>query len=431
MNEQPSKLLTALTGSFLALILSLGLMQPHLTVSGLAVQYTDIIFLVTFALWVAAIILKKIEFRFDNFFVLPAVYFAGLFLSAVFSFDPGFSFVKLLGEGYLIGLAVVTYSVVRSATMFKTTVHAWLAASTVSCLVGFATVVLYYLGISNLLTEYALHHYGSLTPGNYPRIQGTFIYPAMLCNYLTVSITLLLTAFELGWVKRYAAFILLFLFLITAAFTVTPGIGGVLLAVFLCLWVIFKEKKKKIPARASLIFGVLCAAAFLVVSTFSLTRIETSPYFFTIFGQRIDPKQRLLTWQQSIETFLTYPFFGKGLGLDVASVSFRSPSGVLQRLTDAHQTWLNVAGEAGISGLIPLILICIAVVYRSLPLRTDGSKKSAVRVFLGVAFITAFLYQGLTGSFENARHLWVLVGLIVAVTHVDFNTEVSEKISNS
>ncbi|MGQ0540809.1 MAG: hypothetical protein ACT4O9_03025, partial [Blastocatellia bacterium] len=102
-------------------------------------------------------------------------------------------------------------------------------------------------------------------------------------------------------------------------------------------------------------------------------------------------------------------------------------SGIMQRLTDAHQTWLNVAGEAGILGLIPLILICVAVVYRSMPLRLDGSNKSVVRVFLGIAFIAVFLYQGLTGSFENARHLWVLIGLIVAATHIDFDRETPEK----
>jgi hypothetical protein len=33
---------------------------------------------------------------------------------------------------------------------------------------------------------------------------------------------------------------------------------------------------------------------------------------------------------------------------------------------------------------------------------------------LGLAFLNAFAYQGLTGSFEDASHLWVLLGLFLA-----------------
>jgi putative inorganic carbon (hco3(-)) transporter len=37
-----------------------------------------------------------------------------------------------------------------------------------------------------------------------------------------------------------------------------------------------------------------------------------------------------------------------------------------------------------------------------------------VPVALGIAFLGAFAYQGLGGSFEDARHLWLLFGLLIA-----------------
>jgi len=37
---------------------------------------------------------------------------------------------------------------------------------------------------------------------------------------------------------------------------------------------------------------------------------------------------------------------------------------------------------------------------------------------LGLAFCSAFVYQGLTGSFEDARHLWVLIGLVPAARDI-------------
>ncbi len=202
MNERRSRMAAAVEISFLVLIFSLGFMQPYLNFRGLAVQYTDIVFLLTAGLWLIAIAARKIDLRFDRSFVLLGLYFVGLLLSAAFSADPNFSFTKLVGEGYLLFLAVMTANLVRSTKILRRIIFVWLAASAVGSLVGIAAVVLYYLGVSNLLTDYARHHFGSLPPGNYPRIQATFIYPSMLCNYLTVSLLLLFGVYKLEWIKR-------------------------------------------------------------------------------------------------------------------------------------------------------------------------------------------------------------------------------------
>ena len=37
-----------------------------------------------------------------------------------------------------------------------------------------------------------------------------------------------------------------------------------------------------------------------------------------------------------------------------------------------------------------------------------------VAIALAIAWLDAFVYQGLTGSYEDARHLWVLLGLFLA-----------------
>ena len=47
-------------------------------------------------------------------------------------------------------------------------------------------------------------------------------------------------------------------------------------------------------------------------------------------------------------------------------------------------------------------------------------QNSIVRTALGISFISAFLYQGLTGSYEDARHLWVLIGLLASVSEPFF-----------
>jgi hypothetical protein len=49
---------------------------------------------------------------------------------------------------------------------------------------------------------------------------------------------------------------------------------------------------------------------------------------------------------------------------------------------------------------------------RSLPFDLENDP---VRTALGLAFIGAFCFQGLIGSYEDARHLWVLLGLLASV----------------
>lgn len=416
MDERRSRLAAAAEISFLVLIFSLGFMQANIDLRGLAVQFTDLIFLAAAGLWLAAAAMRRIDLHFDRIFILFGLYFAGLLLSASFSPSLPFSFTKLAGEGYLLLLAILTANAARGIREYRQVTFVWLAASLTGAAIAIAAVVLFYLGSSNFLTDYALHHFGSLPPGNYPRIQGTFIFPSMLCNYLGVSLMLLLAAYRLDWIGRVTFLFLGAAFLIAITFTITPGIGGALLGISLWFFLIFRESGKRLLAKITLTLGIFAASVFLLVSSFTFRAIETSPFFFTLLGQRVDPTHRLLTWQTALQTFLDHPFFGNGLGLGVAEVVFLPPSGQLQLLTDAHNTWLNVAGQAGVFGAIPLILICIVIVKRSMPWRFDGSGETTVRVCLGIAFVTAFLFQGLVGSFENARHLWVLIGLIIGLT---------------
>lgn len=405
-----------LAAAFLVLIFSLGFMQPYLTVSHYKIPATDLIFLFVFALWAAAVLLKKIEFRRGVFYLPVFLYLLALALSVVFSSSPKTSLLKFLGEIYLVGLSVLAFNLARSVSTLKKTIFVWLAASGIGCAIGAMTVVLFYLDRDNPLLNYTLHYYGSLPPGNYPRIQGAFLYPSMLCNYLTVSFSMLFAAFKLGWIGRAAFLILLFLFAVGVAFTITPGIGGVLLGAGLWFWLDFKEKERKFLAGASIVAGSFAAFLFLLVSTFTTRNVPTSPYRFELplIDLRIDPTQRLLTWQSAWQTFLDYPFFGRGLGTDAARVAFLDPSGNLQTLTDAHQTWLNVAAQSGVVGLAAICFVSVYFVQRALPLKFSG-ETSVLRICFGAAFIAAFLYQGLIGSFENARHLWVLIGLLGGV----------------
>ena len=398
--------------AFLVLIFSLAFMQPKLDSLGPAMTPTDAIFVITAALFVIAWIARQAKLRFDPIYIVFALYAAALSLSALLSENQAGSLVKLAGEVYLIALAVLTLNIVRTPAMLKTAVLVWLAASGISALIGTLAVAFFYLGISNFLTAFAFHYYGTLPPGNYVRIQGTFLYPSMLCDYLTVSMMMLLAARRLEWISKTVAITLGILFSITIAFTVTPGIGGVLFAVGWWCYLVFSQRGRPVMARLAFGGGTMAFLASLAVSTFTIISTSASPFSFYIGGIRIDAAHRSMTWSGAIETFAHHPIFGRGIGLAVANVYVHTPSDTIELLTDAHNMFLNIAAQAGIVGLVSLIFICVAVVRRSRPF--DLTDANTLRTAFGIAFVSAFLVQGLVGSFEDARHLWVLTGLVLS-----------------
>ena len=369
---------------FMLLIFSLGFMQPGIWFSGMSLQATELIFVTVVFLFILAIALRSRVFVFDRSYLFLGVFGLTMALSAVFSTETRTSVIKLGGIAYLVGLAVITINVVATAESIKKVVFTWVAASTLVSLIGVITVLLFYIDRTSPWHELFLHHYGSLPPGNYPRIQSTFIFPSMLCNYLTVG-----------------------------AFTVTPGLGGFLFAISVWAGWLLIEQKSRWSGGLTIASGVAAVAAFTLISAISLRPIETSPFTFELFGTRLDPTQRMLTWLGAADTFVENPIFGKGIGQGVARVMFKTPSGQMQVLTDAHNTWLSVAAQAGIIGLTSIVGLCVSVVKRARVLATESSSLYPwIYRSLQIGFISCFLLQGLVGSFEDARHLWVLMGLI-------------------
>jgi O-antigen ligase len=161
---------------------------------------------------------------------------------------------------------------------------------------------------------------------------------------------------------------------------------------------------KAVSRITSIVCGAI-AIAFLAIAPFALAP-----------QPGVAGSSRLLVWRGAIKTFLADPLTGNGLGAPVANVVFQNSDGTMSLLTDAHNTFLDVAAQAGILGLIGIIAIVVVVLRKGFA-KTEGSDFYILRG-LAIAFVAAFVYDGMTGSFEDARHLWVLIGLILAANRI-------------
>ncbi|MEZ5345241.1 MAG: hypothetical protein R2681_06745 [Pyrinomonadaceae bacterium] len=405
-------MLTKITNfAFLLFIFSLPFVNPlYFTVSGQRVFLSELAFVAALLLLVFQFATNKQKPKFYRFYI-PLIFYAGaLTLSTVFSVSPRTSAIKLAGEFYLIGISVLTFLWISETKDIKKIATVWIGASMIVSFVSLITLFLFYFDRSSFLLTLTLSKYGTLPVGNYPRIQSLFLNPNMLCHYLTISWIFLFAAFKFGWLNKWLIIAAGVLFTVATAFTISPGIGGVLLAAGVWFYFENRSEEKALFSKLSLAIG-LTAALLFFVSTVGYPKLADPDSGIGLQNLSLEPSVRLIAWENSVNTFLGYPVFGKGLETDVARTRYILPSGENIYLTDSHQMWLNVAGQSGITGFLALLFLCIYLIKGPQLFRFEGENQ-IIRTGLAIAFVSAFIYQGFFGSYENARHLWVLIGLL-------------------
>ena len=389
-------------GIFLLLIFSLGFMKPSIETGFAQLTPTDVIFPLVFVCAIASIAVGFDNFKWRTDLLAFGFYFIALIVSAIFSVNPRLSFIKLAGSAYLMILAVTTSTIVTSRDRLRLSVLAWLAGAIIPLIAAFVGIILFYFAHESFLLPDLTYHYGAVPLGNFPRISSTFISASMFCNYLTVTLALALVAAKMKWIRTGLAATIILAVAVSAVFTVSIALGGV--ALVAGIWVWTASTSKTIGRVAPFASGAI-AIAFLAIAPFALSRQPD-----------ITASSRFLVWSDAVKTFASDPLTGKGLGTAVADVIFQNSDGGWSILTDAHNTFLSVAAQAGILGLMGMIAIVIVTLQNGLA-KPAGDDIYILRGF-SIAFLAAFVYDGMTSSFEDARHLWVLIGLILAANRI-------------
>lgn len=416
-----------LSSLLMILVFSLAFVFPFIYIFDQRIPFTDFIFLAIFAVWISGVLTKQFVFKFHPFFFLLIFYLVELFVSVIFSANPKSSFLKFSGEIYLVFLTVIVFNYAVNLEQIKKLILAWLAGTIFVLLLGVLTIFLFYFDIGQSLLNIFLNHYGTVPAGNYPRIKLTFFHSNMLCNYLSVGLLLAIAAGKLGWINSVFSKILIALILLISVFTFSPGLGGIGLSLGIFYWLYYKSKNQNFVSRISLFGGIFIAVAFLFLLIFTMQNHPTAPFVLKVpfVEKEIYGSSRVMVWSATFETFKSNFWNGIGLGEDVCRVRYLNPSGVLEDLRDGHNTVLNVSAQAGILGFISILLINIYLLKKILAFKDTNSKSSLLYNCSGLAILSAFIYQGLSGSFEETRHLWVLFGLFLAADKIYNNATVS------
>lgn len=399
---------------FLILVASLAVQKPAVTdLFGKTVSVTDLIFPIVFLFTLAGVILRIRKSSWNNIYFFFTAYIGAFFFASLFSPDPRTSFVKTFATAYLIGLAVLAIHLIDSEKRLKVTIVAWLAGAAIPVLIGIGTIFLFYLSPTNSLLPYLTYHYGAVPVGDFPRLSSTFVSASMFCNYLTATALLLLAA---GQFEQFFPILWRLFFglaIVCSLFTVSAGLGAFVLGI--ALWLCYRRNCDRIGKTVKYAAMAICALS-LLVTLIAFQPHSTAPYSFQLpfVGFEIYPSSRLLVWSEAIKIFIDNFLVGNGPGMPSASVIFQNTDGNFSMLTDAHNSFLSVATQTGIMGLIAFVWLCAYC----LKVGFAQTHVLNIRFILAVAFLSAFVIQGLTGAFEDARHLWVLIGMLIASANI-------------
>ncbi len=352
--------------------------------------------------------------RFTRFHAWLAAYVALMALAVLTSPQVYASAGKWVGVLYLALLAGLVHDLADTELFRRRLVLVWLAATAV--VVGLVLVAAAGFWLSPSLraaVEPLLARYGSLPVGNYPRVVATFANPNMLCDYLIAGLALTLAARRLQWLPPRWGSALAGAITLAAVFTVSPGLAGI--AAIWALWLgcqpplcqgpvwegkLWEGLQSRFPhsATAALITGLAFIALMLLA-----TAINPADPF-------AQPSVRGKIWQAALQTAAAHPWLGVGLGLPVVEVFHLAPDGGMQRLTDAHNIWLNVTCQAGVFAAVALAGLLLHLAWKP----TAPGPAATLRFALVLALVASWGVHGLTGSFEDARHAWLVLGLVAA-----------------
>ena len=379
-------------------------------VLGSYVILADAIFLAEAIAWLIALV-RRSTLPAGSWIPWPlGLYFAAMVGSAAFSVDWAASAHKLLLEAYVLSLCLVTYHVVRSRALLRKALLAWIVGTAITAIVATIAVIGFYAGLP------LPRDYGSLPAGDYSRVSGLFLNPNMACNYVSIGLLVVLAARRLRWLGAAAFGALLAVIAVTAVFSFSPGLGGIALGLGLWFWVDWREAT---PARARVALAIGCAGAIamFVATCISPTQLSHDGISVAIRRHDLQPSSRLLCWEGALNLAREYPLLGKGTGLPMPCPAYLHVSGEILHLEDAHNSFLNIAALKGIAGLGAFLATAVWLLVRA-GRWSFASADDLLVTALAIAFVEAFLYQGLSSSFEHTRHLWVLAGLLAAATEI-------------
>lgn len=166
--------------------------------------------------------------------------------------------------------------------------------------------------------------------------------------------------------------------------------------------------------------GLILLMVFLIIAAFALPKMFLNIHWLI---NSVSYTNRIDLWKTSLAIFEDFPIFGAGLGMYEKILYQYAPGGGYSEAfihLHAHNTYLEIAAEIGLLGILSFLLIFLVLYRRSRQafyrLRTGifGHEHVVVVGFVLSIFATllfALVCSIITVGFQDATMFWFMLGL--------------------
>lgn len=399
---------------------------PLLKVSGIPIQWVDAaVALLYLALLLECFQTKTLP-RTDALLWPTVLFMATLALSCVGAPHPLRSVLKLLGFTPYLLLPVLGAAILKTPEDLRLAVRGFWISLGFSIAIGLLTIVVFYSD-RRLAGRYLMCGYGGLPSLPIPRLCAPFANPNALFNHLLSALCIFaVTGYARLGMKVTLA--ICALVVCVAVFTTSGGLAALVVSAALLLgWAVRGESVK---ARAIRFLARACALASVIGVTLAMSgaivRDGSGHINVGGVGYALGEAARPPIWRGAANSIAAHPLFGLGYG-EAPGVTndprawrvhddWQRPHDGSYHSMDAHNAWLNVAGQAGLFGLGAFIWL-VASLWR----RVQDGRQRAIGNPLSLAdglaaALAGFFVHSFLGSFEEARGLWLLLAMAIAVS---------------
>jgi hypothetical protein len=392
------------------------------------VQLADLILVAVWLIAIGRALTGHIKPRFGAIFYLPVAYLATQLLSLVVAHKLGFVAVLKLGAyAEMVLLPWLLSHVVKDAADVRYLVRAVAIGALLAVGIGLVGFGAFY--VHRPLGDAMMCGWGGIKAGNYPRLCAPFNNPNLYLNYLTTTCPLLIVAladrlaFSRG-VSAFGAWALLGAMGFVALFTLSAGVGGFAIAGAggIVAWRRYRGHVRGLFDVALGSFAALLAVFFLSTMVATLQPHGEGHFSVGHYDVKLMDGMRPPIWKGTRlrENWVTGVGYGEPPAITSDPRSFTPPDRlkdivgpVTPHAMDAHDVALSVLGQSGVLGFAAFVAALFALVRGPLTQKPAprAAEQRLLRAAVAWSFLGALVYHGLVGSFEEARHLWITLGL--------------------
>ncbi|MCL5406897.1 MAG: O-antigen ligase family protein [Patescibacteria group bacterium] len=409
---------------------------PSYEIGGINLKINTFLGFLTLIAWILALMFKGKKYKVQpNFLSIPLFLFVmALLLSLAQAVNFSRAVSVLIFTIFTIILSIMAVNMVYSKETLRKTILVLFFSALVVSLFGLFQFGGDVVGLPQSLTLLK-EGYTSVVFG-FPRVQAFSMEPLYFANYLLIPISVGLALFinRVEPIKRWWMAGLIGLILLNFILTVSRGgylglIGSFLVLGFLLFKKLFNWK--------TILIGLVTVIIVIYGVAFALSKGETRAtieFLGHIQLQDINNGEsvagRLITFKQGMQAFYTSPIFGIGPGNYGPWATFYPDARPITGWPIVNNEFIEILAETGLVGMITFSLLILF-----LSVRTFMALKYAHDVFLRsvlIGLFAAFVGILIQYNFMSTLyiiHVWVLIGLLVAVQNIILKSKIKNQIS--